>query len=96
MVILCIDQFSRSLPNFDGELPLVLPQDVVHTIVQSLVCHGALDATALKAWRHFNLGPLPLLAGSSTLPTFIQQECSKKQSHSQMQDNEKQVQNGRR
>ena len=50
----------RNLPNYDGELPPGLPQDVVDDIVRSLISHSALNATTLRALRNCELRSLSL------------------------------------
>merc|ERR1712125_116605 len=57
---LCIDQFCRSLPNLDGDIPPRHPQYVINAIVQSLVSRGALYVTTLKPFRHYKLDQLTL------------------------------------
>ena len=44
----------------DGELPPGLPQDIVDSIVKSLVSHSALNVTTLRALRHCEIGELNL------------------------------------
>lgn len=57
---LCLDTVCRSLPDMDGELPPGLPQDLVDSIVKSLVSHSALNVTTLRALRHCEVGELNL------------------------------------
>ena len=52
---LCIDQFCQSLPHFGGDIPLGYSQYVVNAIVQSMVSHGAMNETTLKAFRNYDL-----------------------------------------
>lgn len=42
---LYIDQYCCSLPFLGGDIPLGHPHDVVNVIAQSLVIHGALNAS---------------------------------------------------
>lgn len=57
---LCIDVVCRSLPDLDGELPPGIPEDIVQSIVKSLVDHAALNGTTLRALRNCELGKLSL------------------------------------
>ena len=57
---LCLDTVCRSLPDLDGELPPGLPQDLVDSVVKSLVSHSALNVTTLRALRHCEIGELNL------------------------------------
>lgn len=57
---LCLDTVCRSLPDMEGELPPGLPQDLVDSIVKSLVSHSALNVTTLRALRHCEVGELNL------------------------------------
>ena len=57
---LCLDTVCRSLPDMEGELPPGLPQDLVDSIVKSLVSHSALNVTTLRALRHCEIGELNL------------------------------------
>ena len=56
---LCVDQVCRSLPDLDGQIPPGYPQDVINVILESLVSHGALNITTLKAFKHYELDQLP-------------------------------------
>ena len=55
---LCIDQVCRSLPDLDGEIPPIFPQDVINVILESLMSHSALNLIPLEAFKHYDLGQL--------------------------------------
>ena len=57
---LCIDQFCRSLPDLDGDIPPAEPQYVINAIVESLMRHGVLNETTLRPFRHYELDQLML------------------------------------
>ena len=57
---LCIDQVCHSFPDLDGTIPPKYPQNVINDILESLVSHGTLSIVTLKAFRHYELGPLML------------------------------------
>merc|ERR1712232_1363742 len=56
---LCIDQICRSLPDLDGDIPPRQPQYIINAILDSLMNHGALNATTLRPFRHYELDQLP-------------------------------------
>ena len=56
---LCIDQFCRSLPDLDGDIPPGYPEYIVNTILESLANHGVLNATKMKVFRNYKLDQLP-------------------------------------
>lgn len=56
---LCIEQFCRSLPDLDGDVPPRHPQYVINAIVQSLMTRGALNKITSKPFRHYKLNQLP-------------------------------------
>ncbi len=58
---LSIDQFCRSLPDLDGDIPPGKPQYVIIAIVQSLMSRGALNETVLKPFRHYEFDQLPVV-----------------------------------
>eukprot|EP00566_Odontella_aurita_P014934 CAMPEP_0113544356 /NCGR_PEP_ID=MMETSP0015_2-20120614/10663_1 /TAXON_ID=2838 /ORGANISM="Odontella" /LENGTH=350 /DNA_ID=CAMNT_0000444607 /DNA_START=93 /DNA_END=1141 /DNA_ORIENTATION=+ /assembly_acc=CAM_ASM_000160 len=57
---LCVDAVCRTLPYLDGHLPPGLPQDVVDSVVRSLVDHSALNAATLRALKCCELSELSL------------------------------------
>jgi len=57
---LCIDAVCRNLHRIEGDLPPGIPQNIVDSILDSLVRHSALNATTLRALRRCELLELPL------------------------------------
>ena len=55
-----IEQVRHSFPDLDGTIPPKYPQNVINDILESLVSHGTLSIVTLKAFRHYELGPLML------------------------------------
>jgi len=60
LVKLCTDTVCRHLADLHGDIPPGIPQDIVDSILKSLVTHSALNATTLKKLRRCELFELPL------------------------------------
>ena len=86
---LCIDQFCRSLPDLDGDIPPGKPQYIIDAILESLVSHGGLNESILKAFRNYELDQLPLTRCSgkrevkllSQSETLNERKCKRFKSH---------------
>ena len=67
---LCIDQVCRSLPDLDREIPPKYRQDVINTILESLVSRGALTFIPLEVFNHYDLGQLTTV--DKRLPSLLE------------------------
>jgi len=57
---LCTDTVCRHLADLQGDIPPGIPQDIIDSILRSLVAHSAINATTLKKLRRCELIELPL------------------------------------